>query len=162
MTNPYAPPAARVDDVVAPTTEAAPRLWNPNAAVNWSLLFSPAFGAWLHMKNWEALGEPQKAKAAKTWIVISLGLIVALSLASGLMPDSKGLDAATRSFGLVLLISWYVSAGRGQATLVKQRFGKDYPRRGWTQPLLWAVGATIAFFALVFVLAFAAGMAGAE
>jgi hypothetical protein len=150
MTNPYAPPTARVDDVVTPATEAAPRLWNPNAAVNWSLLFSPAFGAWLHMKNWEALGEPQKAKAAKTWIVISLGLIVALSLASGLMPGSKGLDAAKRSFGLVL-----------QASLVKQRFGKGCPRRGWAQPLLWAVGAMIGFFALVFVIAFAAGMAGA-
>ena len=127
MTNPYAPPTARVDDVVATTAEAAPKLWNPNAAVNWSLL-----------------------------------LIVALSLASGLMPDSRGLDAATRSFGLVLLVAWYVSAGRAQATLVKQRFGKDYQRKGWAQPLLWAVGAVIGFFALVFVIAFAAGMAGAE
>ena len=134
MTNPYAPPTARVDDVVTPATEAAPRLWNPNAAVNWSLLFSPAFGAWLHIKNWEALGEPQKAKAAKTWIVISL----------------------------VLLVSSYVSAGRVQAPPVKQRFGKGYPRRGWSQPLLSAVGAVIVFFALVFVIAFAAGMAGAR
>ena len=47
--NPYAPPTARVDDVA--TGDAAPALWNPNAAANWSLLFSPAFGAWLHMKN---------------------------------------------------------------------------------------------------------------
>jgi hypothetical protein len=162
MTNPYAPPTARVDDVITPATEAARRLWNPNAAVNWSLLFSPAFGAWLHMKNWQALGEPQKAKAAKTWIVVSLVLILALSLASGLMPDSKGLDAATRRFGLVLLVAWYVSAGRAQALLVKQRFGKSYPRRGWAQPLLWAVGAVIGFFALVFVIAFVVGMAGAE
>ena len=162
MTNPYAPPTARVDDVVAPTTETAPRLWNPNAAVNWSLLFSPAFGAWLHMKNWQALGEPQKAKTAKTWIVISLVVILGLSLASGLLPDSTGLDRATRSFGLVLLIAWYLSAGRAQAMLVKQRFGKTYPRRGWAPPLLWAVGAMIGFFALVFVVAFAAGMAGAE
>ena len=162
MTNPYAPPTARVDDVVAPTTEAAPRLWNPNAAVNWSLLFSPAFGAWLHMKNWQALGELQKAKTAKTWIVISLALILGLSLASGLLPDSTGLDRATRSFGLVLLVAWYLSAGRAQALLVKQRFGKSYPRRRWAQPLLWAVGAMIGFFALVFVVAFAAGMAGAE
>ena len=162
MTNPYAPPTARVDDVITPATEAAPRLWNPNAAVNWSLLFSPAFGAWLHMKNWQALGEPQKAKAAKTWIVVSLVLILALSLASRLRPDSKGLDSATRSFGLVLLVAWYVSAGRAQALLVKQRFGKSYPRRGWAQPLLWAIGAVIGFFALVFVIAFVVGMAGAE
>jgi hypothetical protein len=160
--NPYAPPTARVDDVTSTTRELAPKLWNPNAAVNWSLLFSPAFGAWLHMKNWQALGEPQKAKTAKTWIIVSLVLIVGLSVAAGMLPESKGLDAATRSLGLILLIAWYASSGRAQATLVKQRFGKEYPHKGWTQPLLWALGAVLAFFALVFVLAFVLGMAGAE
>ena len=51
--NPYAPPKAEVADVGR--TEVAPALWNPNAAASWSLLFSPAFGAFLHMKNWQAL-----------------------------------------------------------------------------------------------------------
>lgn len=157
--NPYAPPTARVDDVA--TGDAAPALWNPNAAANWSLLFSPAFGAWLHMKNWQALGEPKKAANARIWIIVSLVLIVVLSLASGLMPDSKALDAASRSFGLVLLLAWYFSSGRAQAGLVKQRFGKDYPRRGWGQPLLWALGAVIVFFVGVFLVAFVVGMAGA-
>jgi hypothetical protein len=46
--------------------DAAPALWNPNAAANWSLLFSPMFGAWLHMKNWAALGEPERAAARRT------------------------------------------------------------------------------------------------
>lgn len=31
-------------------------LWNPNAAVNWSVLFTPIFGAWIQAKNWKALG----------------------------------------------------------------------------------------------------------
>ena len=59
--NPYSPPGAIIDDVMN-----APPLWNPNAAANWSLLFSPAFGAFVHMKNWQALGEPEKAANAKT------------------------------------------------------------------------------------------------
>lgn len=42
----------------APTREAAAiALWNPNAAANWSLLFTPLFGAYLHMLNWRSLGE---------------------------------------------------------------------------------------------------------
>jgi hypothetical protein len=159
--NPYAPPTARVDDVAA-SSVAAPALWNPGAAASWSLLLSPAFGAWLHMKNWQALGEPQKASAAKLWVIASLVLIVALSLAAGLMPESKPLDAASRGFGLALLLAWYFSSGRAQATFVTQRFGKNYPRRGWGRPLLWAFGALIAFFALIFAIAFAVGMAGAE
>jgi len=159
--NPYAPPATRVDDVVATSVDSAPPLWNPNAAACWSLLFSPAFGAWLHMKNWQALGEPQKAADAKVWVLASIALIAVLSLASGLMPDSKALDAVSRSFGLVLLVAWYVSSGRAQTRLVTERFGKAYPRKGWGRPLLIAVGMVIAFFLVVFVVAFIVGMAGA-
>ena len=53
----YAPPTAHVDDVHAARQSAvAPPLWNPGAAMAWSLLFSPIFGAFVHMKNWQALG----------------------------------------------------------------------------------------------------------
>ena len=61
--NPFAPPQAEVADV--PTGEAAPALWNPNAASSWSLLFSPIFGAYLHMQNWQALGQPDKAEQCR-------------------------------------------------------------------------------------------------
>jgi predicted amidophosphoribosyltransferase len=27
-------------------------IWNPNAASNWSLVFTPAFGSYLHARNW--------------------------------------------------------------------------------------------------------------
>jgi len=157
--NPYAPPTARVDDVGQ--TGAAPSLWNPNAAANWSLLFSPAFGAWLHMKNWRALGESERAEGSRRWIIISLVLVVGASLASGLMPDSKAIDGASRTFALVLLIAWYFSSARAQAAYIKQRYGKDYPRKGWARPLSWAFGVLIAFFLAVFVVAFLIGMANA-
>ena len=32
--------------------EASNALWNPNTAANWSFLFSPLFGAYLHALNW--------------------------------------------------------------------------------------------------------------
>jgi len=36
-------------------------IWNPNAAANWSILFTPAFGSYLQMLNWRTLSEPAKA-----------------------------------------------------------------------------------------------------
>jgi hypothetical protein len=61
--NPYAPPKAAVEDVV--TFEPSPALWNPNAAASWSLLFTPIFGSLLHMKNWQAMGNREKAASSK-------------------------------------------------------------------------------------------------
>ena len=159
-TNPYAPPTAHVADVAHHV--AAPRIWNPNAAANWSLLFSPVFGAILPMKNWDALGEPAKAAGAKAWATATLVLIVALTSASAMLPDSKALDAASRGIGPILLLAWYFSSGRSQARFVKERFGAAYPRKGWTRPLLIAVGIAVGFFAIVFVIAFVVGMAGAR
>lgn len=34
----------------APQSEG-PTIWNPNAASNWSLIFSPAFGSYLHAQS---------------------------------------------------------------------------------------------------------------
>ena len=55
--NPYAPPTAAVADIGTATAAPRPPLWNPGAAASWSLLLSPVFGAILHMKNWQAMGE---------------------------------------------------------------------------------------------------------
>jgi uncharacterized membrane protein YfcA len=148
--NLYAPPKAPVADIVQ--GEVAPALWNPGAAASWSLLFSPAFGAFLHMKNWEALGEPDKAAAAKKWAVIYLVAIVGLSLAGALLPFNKAIPGLLRLCGFVLLLSWYFASGKPQLEFVKSRYGKKYPRKGWAQPLLIAVGAVIGFVLVVGVI----------
>jgi hypothetical protein len=150
-TNPYAPPKAVVADI-APRQDSPP-LWNPNAAANWSLLLTPAFGAFLHMKNWEELGEPDKAAAAKTWVIAVVSILVALPLAIVLVPGLRGSQNVSSLVGLVLLITWYVSSGRGQIRYVKERFGKDYPRRGWGRPLFMAALAVIAYVVVVGILA---------
>ena len=143
--NPYAPPKAEVADVGLGL--APPALWNPGAAANWSLLFSPAFGAFLHMKNWEALGEPAKASAAKVWAILALIVIAGASVAAVLMPTNRTLGGFSRLGGFVLLISWYAASGRGQMAYVKSKFGKDYPRKGWGKPLLFALLAFIGIVA---------------
>lgn len=62
--NPYAAPQSDLDTQSKGLENVA--LWNPNAAGLWSLLFTPIFGSIIHMKNWNALGQPEKARASKT------------------------------------------------------------------------------------------------
>ena len=159
--NPYAPPQAKVADIDQLVTgENAPALWNPNAAASWSLLFTPIFGAYLHMRNWEALGQPEKAASSKNWMIGSIVCALLLVIVPMFLPDSKGVDALGRAFGFALLITWYYAIGKSQQAFVLGKFGKTYPRRGWSKPLLAAVGAVIALFVVVFLAALVIGMSG--
>ncbi len=149
--NPYAAPKAVVADVLE--IEAAPALWNPTAAGAWSLLFTPIFGAFLHMQNWKALGQPDKAATSKQWIFGSIAFIVATTLLSLFMaPSSKTLENISNFSGLILLVVWYYAIGKSQQNHVAARFGKTYPRRGWAIPILTAIGIAVLFFALLMVL----------
>ena len=157
--NRYAPPSARVAD--PGHTEAAPPLWNPNAAANWSLLLTPAFGAYLHMRNWEALGETRRAAASRNWIYVTLAAVVISSAAEVFIEESRRVNALSRLSGLVLLLAWYFSSGRSQASYVKVRFGKDYERRPWGRPLLLAFAMLVGFYFVVgFLIGFAMSLQG--
>lgn len=156
--NPYAPPLAEVADV--PSGEAAPALWNPNAASSWSLLFSPIFGAYLHMKNWQALGRPDKAEQCRKWLVGLVAFVLVATLAPVVIKNVALVDGLGRIGGFVLLITWYYAIGKSQQTYVFGRFGKTYPRRGWTVPLLVALGLFAGLLVVVAVVAFTLGAAG--
>lgn len=157
-TNPYLPPTAAVADVIEAGLPPPP-LWNPNAAANWCLLFSPAFGAYLHMRNWQALGDEPRARANRNWVIATIVALVGSMIASLLVPESKGLDASTRLLGFGLLVAWYVTTAKQQAKVVKERFGTAYPHRGWGVPILVTIGIMIA---LVFALTIVFVVAGVE
>lgn len=151
--NKYAPPKSHVADLTG--EKPSPPLWNPNAAANWSLLFSAAFGAFLHMKNWEALGQLDRAASAKTWFVVSLSVLGCLWCASLIGPYLDLPVAAEKAIGFVLLLAWYFGGARGQAKYVKTHFGNAYPRRRWFEPLaiatlvLFGVGLVLGVLTLV-------------
>ena len=111
-------------------------LWNPNAAANWSLLFSPILGAWLHSKNWTTLGEDEKAKHSMVWVYIG-PLIIIIGM---LLPENAG-----RAIGAGYLFGWYFSSAKTQARYVKDRVGSGYLKRGWIKPLGLAATALAAF-----------------
>ena len=153
-TNPYAPPQAELlDSAVPEDLEVAPALWNPNAAGGWSLLLTPVFGAYLHMKNWEALGHPDKAATSKKWVIGSALALVGLMIVSVLAPESQDslMNAISRPAGLGLILAWYYSIGKSQQTYVAERFGKDYPRRGWIVPILISLGVMLGILAAMVV-----------
>ena len=132
----YAPPKSDVEGQTA--EDLSPPLWNPNAAAVWSLLFTPIFGIWLHMFNWRALGETERAESAKTWLMLTALLIVGTLIGGVLMPFS-GLLSVSRFGSFGLLLAWYFASARPQARWVAERYGNRYRRRGWGQPLLGAV-----------------------
>jgi len=156
--NPYAPPRSTVADAGG---QHAPPLWNPNAATLWSLLFTPIFGAILHMKNWQALGEPARAATAKHWAIGCGVFTIASSIFAVLLPESSVLNTLFRLSGLVLLLTWYYANGKEQVEHVKQRFGDGYPRRSWAVPLSLGFAAVFALLILAFLVAFLEMLAGA-
>jgi hypothetical protein len=134
-------------------------IWNPNAAANWSLIFTPAFGSYLQMRNWLALGETRRARASRAWFVASLVVLFANLFVGMVLGDARRADLVTRFVLLVLLVVWYFAAGRAQARYVRERFGKDYARRPWGRALLWAVGAVIAYYAIAVAVGVLVGLA---
>jgi len=112
------------------------RLWNPNAAANWSLIFTPIFGAYIQMLNWRELGDFGRARRCKIWIWVGC-LIAILSLGAEFSNISR--DFLDRSFQIVMtifLLLWYVFQGRVQVRYFAQNLGKEYTRKSWGRPLL--------------------------
>ena len=150
------PPAG--PEIPAAPAQASPRLWNPNAAALWSLFFSPVFGAVLHMKNWQAMGETAKAAQARQWVVglsVAMGLLLLLSL---FMPVSPAADLVFQAAGLALLLAWYYGAGKAQATRVLARYGRGYPRKGWVEPILISFAVLAGLFVVTVGLDFLLGL----
>lgn len=154
--NPYAAPAATLSE--APPAPA-PALWNPNAAASWSLLLSPAFGAFLQMRNWQALGEEAKAKASWYWVLATIALFVLIMVVAFVLPESHFLNKLSDRSGFAILLAWYFTNGREQPKFVAERFGKAYPRRPWAAPLAIGFAAIIAFIVAFVGLAMVVGLA---
>lgn len=112
-----------------------PRLWNPNPAGLWSLLFTPVFGSVLIYKNWVEIGDKQEVNKAKAWIIISVVVAV--------------ISAITGLAGFVYLIIWYFASQKKQAKYVKETLEDDYQKKGWLQPILIAIGVYFVVFVIV-------------
>ncbi len=141
-------------------SDAPPALWNPNAAACWSLLFSPAFGAFLHARNAESLGRPEEAKANRVWFYLSLAYlgVVLISIFIPTIPD-----LVFRGTGIGIFIGWYVGLGKNQIRYVKDTWQDRYQRKSWMKPLVVACACLVGFlFACVPLGALASAVFGIE
>lgn len=136
--DPSPPPAAPKESLAH-----RPRLWNPNAACLWSLLFTPVFGALVQAKNWRAMGEPVRARVSSLW---------AWGTALYLLAANFGVIDIPRSAGLLLLVAWYLSSGYSQIKFVAKKYGAEYEKKSWLLPLAIA----FAIWGLLLALALAA------
>jgi hypothetical protein len=125
--------------------EPAGPIWNPSAAARWSLLFTPAFGAFIHMRNWQALGQARQAAAARKWFYASLVLLLVQVFSRALNARLGTEPLLVHPLAVLFLAVWYFGAARQQAVLVKARYGARYPRRSWDNALLGAVIAGAAY-----------------
>ena len=157
-TSRYAPARAEVKDIPDfADTVAVPRLWNPGVAAGWSLLFSPAFGAAVHMRNWKVMGEHAKARESFVWLLVSLAGLVLVGAGGMLLPDSRELDRLSSFAGMAMLAAWYFASGHSQQKYVKERYGTGYMRKRWGKPLGVAVLAVLAYLLAIFIVAFVIG-----
>jgi hypothetical protein len=120
-------------------SEPAGPIWNPSAAARWSLLFTPAFGAFIHMQNWQALGHARQAASARKWFYASLLLLLVQVFSRALNARLGTEPLLMHPLTVLFLAVWYFGAARQQAVLVKTRYGGRYPRRSWDKALLGAV-----------------------
>lgn len=136
----------------SPTPETTPpQLWNPNAAANWSILFTPAFGAYLHAANWRALGKPDRARTNMVWFWATIVFLIFI-LGSVVLPQTKHSEDAQRMVGAGLLLGWYFSQGRPQVQFVKETYSKGYVKKPWGPPMLIAISCFLGYFAVCVLL----------
>jgi hypothetical protein len=126
-------------DTAEPTETKQPELWNPNAAANWSFLFTVIFGAFLHAKNWKALGNEDNAKKSMYWMYGGIGSIVLYLF----LPES--------AFDYVLifgpLLGWYFTMAKAQAKYLNDS-NIDYKPKSWGKPVGIGMVALVLFFGI--------------
>lgn len=127
----------------------SPPLWNPTAAVNWSLVFSVGFGAWLHAKNWKALNEPQKASKSMIWAYVGFAAFLAFTVSQLLQPPVPTLlSMSPLGVYLGVLFSWYFISARSQVLYIQTQFGNKYARQQWIKPIGVAAAIWVALLIL--------------
>ncbi len=118
------------DPALAPPTQATDlALWSPDMAALFSVIFTPIFGAVLHVMNSRRLGEPRLVSIATFWLVASL---VATAAGFWLL---RGLTwTLMRPFGVSVLLMpysslWYFAAAHAQSRFVARSFGTKFVHR---------------------------------
>lgn len=118
-------------------------IWNPNAAANWSLIFTPAFGSYIHYKNWKELGDDNKAKTSLIWTIVA----IIMTIVTVFVPAELGGNQVL----FIFLVIWYFANGRAQSKYIKQN-NIEYSKKGWGLPIVFGVLYLVLFIGIATAL----------
>jgi hypothetical protein len=117
-------------------------LWNPKAAVWWSLLFLP-LGPILHHLNWKTLGKDKEAEDAKKYAII----FCIIELIWNIIPVNQLLiSIAVLATWAYWGLGWFakekskLATGKEQVDYVAEKYGTEYGRKSWLVPLIVSFG----------------------
>ncbi|MCC6072828.1 hypothetical protein ACFSQU_13780 [Massilia sp. GCM10020059] len=123
-------------------------LWSPVGIVLWSVLFTPAFGAWLQMYNYRRLGDDAAAAVAWRWCLGGLAVLGWNALASAI-GQRLGLDTPLFDWvNGVVFLAWVWATLPGHSRAV----GPAYARRGWDSVVVLGLLAAVAYLGASLVL----------
>ena len=129
-------------------TERTPRLYDPRTLGRLGLLFTPAFAAWFAKRNWEELGEFDKADSQGRWFWGGVALLVVNTAAYVLHWDT--LFWIAQVAWLVQVVWWYFKPQAHQTAWAKVKLKGRYDRRSLVVPGLLA---SLVLAAAVFAMA---------
>jgi len=132
--------------------DASLPLWNPRAATCLGLLLSPAFSAYIHMCNWDTLGEDEQSLEARAWCCMMLGYFIMCGVLIGL-GGTVGRDLAPPlSATIGMLAGWHTWGGRAQERYIAVITNGAYTRRPWRRVVMAALAVLTVLAALVVVV----------
>lgn len=120
-------------------------IWNPSAAIFWSILFTPVFGAWIHAKNWAMIGEDKKYKQSMYWVYGGLFVLLLIPF----LPNTSG------GYEFSFLLAWYFILARIQVRYIKEKKYVTYKKNGWGKVIgLASVGLVLYVISSLFITNF--------
>lgn len=136
----------RLNEAALDAPAATSALWNPVATLFWSVLFTPAFGAWIVMHNWRLLGNAVQARIAQRWLVAGLVLLGLHVLAQAICARLHTEPVLLQWVSVLFAMAWGTNGALPQILEVKRRYGERYARRAWDGPLVVALLAGCAYW----------------
>lgn len=121
-------------------------LWNPRVALLLSLIFTPAFGAYILSENAKSLNNLKELNFNRVWLYVQVSFLL-LILFSVFLP--KELDRIYGPLGLVILAMWTRRCALKQITMVKEICGDDYNKKSWGKPVLVSVAFLLIYIAII-------------
>jgi len=134
-------------------TDHSSALWNPTAANVLGLLLSPAFSAYVHMRNWRVIGDLDKTAQTRTWFIALAACFFTAGVLTIVGQMRHEALAPPAAINLLLVALWCAREGREQIRFLRTYKGGAHVRKPWGGVIVAAFGIQLALCLLVMLVA---------